>query len=172
MENKKLEHWARALLDTGKRNNLVNFRETKSSSVEILIPSTEELFQRALAGAEFEVFENKSDRLIIPTDRETYLDTYAEKLRKKKQILIYSAKGDPAAAIKNIEKRTSRYAEKIWNAANKDNLVGNEPIWFSLMRIQTDGNGTYDPSTLEETPEIGRFNLKESEGWTRCFSNI
>ncbi len=112
MENKKLEHWARALLDTGKRNNLVNFRETKSSSVEILIPSTEELFQRALAGAEFEVFENKSDGLIIPTDRETYLDTYAEKLRKKKQILIYSAKGDPAAAIKNIEKRARSIIEE------------------------------------------------------------
>ena len=112
MENKKLEHWARALLDTGKRNNLVNFRETKSSSVEILIPSTEELFQRALAGAEFEVFENKSDGLIIPPDRETYLDTYAEKLRKKKQILIYSAKGDPAAAIKNIEKRARSIIEE------------------------------------------------------------
>ena len=112
MENKKLEHWARALLDTGKRNNLVNFRETKSSSVEILIPSTEELFQRALAGAEFEVFENKSDGLIIPPDRETYLDTYAEKLRKKKQILVYSAKGDPAAAIKNIEKRARSIIEE------------------------------------------------------------
>ena len=112
MENKKLEHWARALLDTGKRNNLVNFRETKSSSVEILIPSAEELFQRALAGAEFEVFENRPDGQNIPSDRETYLETYAEKLRKKKQVLIYSSKGDPAAAIKNIEKRARSIIEE------------------------------------------------------------
>ena len=112
MENKKLEHWARALLDTGKRNNLVNFRETKSSSAEILVPSAEELFQRALAGAEFEVFESRSDGQSVPPDRETYLQTYAEKLRKKKQILLYSAKGEPAAAVKNIEKRARSIIEE------------------------------------------------------------
>ena len=112
MENKKLEQWAKALLDTGKRNNLVNFRETKSSSAEILIPSAEELFQRALAGAEFEVFESRSEGQGAPLDRETYLQTYAEKLRKKKQILLYSAKGDPAAAVKNIEKRARSIIEE------------------------------------------------------------
>ena len=112
MENKKLEHWARSLLDTGKRNNLVNFRETKSSSVEIIIPSAEELFQKALAGSEFEVFESRSDAQSAPMDRETYLQTYAEKLRKKKQILLYSAKGDPAAAVKNIEKRARSIIEE------------------------------------------------------------
>ena len=112
MENKKLEHWARALLDTGKRNNLVNFRETKSSSAEILIPSAEELFERALAGAEFEVFENVSAEQSPPLCREDFLQTYAEKLRKKKQILLYSAKGDPAAAVKNIEKRARSIIEE------------------------------------------------------------
>jgi hypothetical protein len=85
MENKKLERWARALLDTGKRNNLVNFRETKSSSAEILMPSAEELFQRALAGAEFEVLDIGPDGSGTVPDRDTYLNTYAEKLRKKKQ---------------------------------------------------------------------------------------
>ena len=74
--------------------------------------------------------------------------------------------------IKNIEKVTSLYAEKIWNMANKDNLAGNEPVWFSLLRIQTDGNGHYYEDTLEETPEIGRFKLLEGEGWTRYFNNI
>ena len=74
--------------------------------------------------------------------------------------------------IRNIEKRTSLYAEKIWNAANKDNLAGNEPVWFTLLRIQTDGNGTYYEDTIEETPGIGRFNLRESEGWSRAFSNL
>ena len=112
MDNKKLEHWARALLDTGKRNNLVNFRETKSSSAEILVPYAEELFQRALAGAEFEVFESTSAEQSSPPDRESFLQTYAEKLRKKKQILLYSAKGDPAAAVKNIEKRARSIIEE------------------------------------------------------------
>lgn len=74
--------------------------------------------------------------------------------------------------IKNSERRTSLYAEKIWNAANKDNLAGNEPVWCTLLRVQTDGNGNYDADTLEETPGIGRFNLRESDGWTRYFNNI
>ena len=112
MENKKLERWARALLDTGKRNNLVNFRETKSSSAEILMPSAEELFQRALAGAEFEVLDIGPDGSGTVPDRDTYLNTYAEKLRKKKQILLYSAKGDPAASVRNIEKRARSVIEE------------------------------------------------------------
>lgn len=32
---KKLDRWASLLLDTGKRNNLVNFKDTKASTVEI-----------------------------------------------------------------------------------------------------------------------------------------
>lgn len=37
MNNKKLSRWAELLLDTGKRNNLVNFHDTKLSTVEILL---------------------------------------------------------------------------------------------------------------------------------------
>ena len=33
MDIKKLDSWAEQLLDTGKRNNLVSFKDTKSSSV-------------------------------------------------------------------------------------------------------------------------------------------
>lgn len=74
--------------------------------------------------------------------------------------------------IKNTEHRTSLYAEKVWQGANKDNLAGNESVWFSLMRIETDGNGGYKLDTLEETPGIGRFALKESSGWTKYFDSI
>lgn len=73
--------------------------------------------------------------------------------------------------IKNIEKTTGLYAEKIWTGVNKDNLAGHEPVWFKLMRIKTDGNGNYvgDP---EETPGVGRFALKDGEGWTKYFANL
>lgn len=36
MDTKKLDRWASLLLDTGKRNNLVNFKDTKASTVEII----------------------------------------------------------------------------------------------------------------------------------------
>jgi len=83
---------------------------------------------------------------------------------------------DPAIpgnyTIRNTEHRTSLYAQKIWQGANKDNLAGNESVWFSLMRVETDGNGGYDWTTLEETPGVGRFALKESSGWVKYFDSI
>ena len=112
MENKKLEHWAKQLLDTGKRNNLVNFRAAKSSSAEILMPSADVLFEKALAGAEFEVLDTGDDGKSAIMDRDLYRETYGEKLRKKKQILLYSAGGNAGAAIKNIEKRSRSVMEE------------------------------------------------------------
>ena len=83
---------------------------------------------------------------------------------------------DPAIpgnyTIRNTEHRTSLYAQKVWQGANKDNLAGNESVWFSLMRVETDGNGNYKWDTLEETPGIGRFALKESSGWVKYFDSI
>ena len=41
MNNKKLERWAQQLLDTGKRNNMINFRTTKASTAEVVYPDGE-----------------------------------------------------------------------------------------------------------------------------------
>ena len=35
MDIKKLDKWADLLLDTGKRNNLINFKDTKASTMEV-----------------------------------------------------------------------------------------------------------------------------------------
>ena len=53
MDTKKLERWATLLLDTGKRNNLVNYRDTKVSSVEIVSPDPKELFDKAESAVSF-----------------------------------------------------------------------------------------------------------------------
>lgn len=57
MDTKKLDRWASLLLDTGKRNNLVNFKDTKASTVEIIMPTPEELFDRVESSSSFEVFD-------------------------------------------------------------------------------------------------------------------
>ena len=33
MDTKKIDKWAELLLDTGKRNNLINFKDTRVSTV-------------------------------------------------------------------------------------------------------------------------------------------
>ena len=61
MDIKKLDSWAEQLLDTGKRNNLVNFKDTKSSSVEVVLPEISSIFEKADSSASFEVFDPKFD---------------------------------------------------------------------------------------------------------------
>ncbi len=46
MKNDKLKIWADQLLDIGKRNNLINFKNTKRSSVEVLLPGFEEIYDK------------------------------------------------------------------------------------------------------------------------------
>ena len=47
MDTKKLEKWANLLLDTGKRNNLIHFKDTKSSTVEVVLPDISSTFEKA-----------------------------------------------------------------------------------------------------------------------------
>ena len=42
----KLDKWAELLLDTGKRNNLVNFKDTKLGTAEISVPDFGALFEK------------------------------------------------------------------------------------------------------------------------------
>ena len=102
MDIKKLDSWAEQLLDTGKRNNLVNFKDTKSSSVEVVLPEISSIFEKADSSASFEVFDPKLDTdeddvktpynlpsktmisLMVPSARNTFAHILlkSEKLRK------------------------------------------------------------------------------------------
>ena len=74
MDTKKLDKWADLLLDTGKRNNLINFKDTRASTVEVLIPSSDVLFEKVDGTASFEVFDPK----IVEEDDDTE-ESYAPK---------------------------------------------------------------------------------------------
>ena len=57
MDTKKLNKWAELLLDTGKRNNLINFKDTKNTTVDILLPTIDVLFDKITGTTTFEVFD-------------------------------------------------------------------------------------------------------------------
>ena len=59
MDAKKLDKWADLLLDTGKRNNLINFKDTKASTAEVLLPASDVLFEKIGGATSFEVFDPK-----------------------------------------------------------------------------------------------------------------
>ena len=130
MERATLNKWADLLFDTGKRNNLVNFRNTKMGTAEIVAPDIGMLFSGAEHSAVFEVYDPKNDEEdddfefaedMIPAESETaegtsapsgeikitkeqYLAMYGRKL-KKGQILVYNSSNKPLQALKNISKK-------------------------------------------------------------------
>ena len=59
MNAQKLDKWAELLLDTGKRNNLINFKDTKMGTVDVIFTDFVSLFNRAEHSANFEVYDPK-----------------------------------------------------------------------------------------------------------------
>ena len=59
MDVKKIEAWANKLLDVGKRNNLINFKDSKTSTLEVVHPDIEAVFAKAESSYEYEVFNPK-----------------------------------------------------------------------------------------------------------------
>ena len=127
MKAEKLNKWAELLLDTGKRNNLIHFKDTKMGSVEILSPDFVTLFNRAEHSAVFEVYdpkledeeeefdfveeeteENRNDKHISKDD---YLSAYERRL-KRQQILVYNTINKPISALKNISKKAKTAIEE------------------------------------------------------------
>lgn len=50
----KIKIWRQKLLDTGKRNKLLNFKETKRSTLKITYPNIEELYYSIISGSKLE----------------------------------------------------------------------------------------------------------------------
>ena len=128
MEIQTLNKWADLLLDMGKRNNLINFRNTKMGTAEVVAPDLSALFSQISHTAEFEVYDPKLEdddddfdfiEDAIPENgqeesestsehqkysKEQFRSMYERRL-KKGQILIYNSACKPIQALKNISKK-------------------------------------------------------------------
>ena len=68
--DRKIDFWKRELLDTGKRNKMINYRETKRATLKILEPSAEELFNQLAVTEKTLTFQK-------PISKETDIRTYS-----------------------------------------------------------------------------------------------
>lgn len=59
--DKKINYWENQLLDLGRRNKMINYRETKRSTLKILEPSFDELFKRIAIDEEELTFQRAVD---------------------------------------------------------------------------------------------------------------
>ena len=135
MNTVKLNKWADLLLDTGKRNNLINFKDTKAGTVEILLPDFDALFNRVEHLQSFEVYDpkldendddfldalynvgqTKSDNLPASISKyitkEEYFSAFKSKLKKSSQILVYNPSLTPIRALNNIGKKARTAIEE------------------------------------------------------------
>ncbi len=123
MDKKKLDRWADKLLDTGKRNNLINFRDTKASSAEVLYPDCETFFSKCLSGHVFEVFDpripdEEEDNEITNRNQEKiltkseYRNIYASRIKNSRYILAHAQTPNPIKAVKNIAKKAKELQDE------------------------------------------------------------
>ena len=125
---KKLDRWADKLLDTGKRNNLVNYRDTKASSAEVVFPACEQIFKKCSVGHVFEIYDPKiaddPDDVILADDsensenfdkklkRDEYLKLYAPHIKNDKLLLVYGQTPNPMTAVRNIAKKAKQMQDE------------------------------------------------------------
>ena len=179
MNTRKLDKWADLLLDTGKRNNLINFKDTRTSTVEILFPSSDALFKKIDGLASFEVFDPKiiennpeyeqnqietSENIDASSKKAAFLSKYSGKLKRQNQILLYNATTNPLTALKNIDKKAREFIEETgvnvaymafgfihWKESDSSNYVFRAPIL--LVPVQLEQASAVEPYFIKSTED-------------------
>ena len=77
--NDRFDSWKNKLLDLGKRNRLINYKETKSSTLRITQPTIEELFDRLVRKEEEIAFPRSLDEKDNEDVEQLTLLNYQEK---------------------------------------------------------------------------------------------
>ena len=170
VDAKKLDRWAEKLLDTGKRNNLINFRDYKTSSAEVVYPDCDRFFDKCSLGHQFLIYDpqmaDEDDIINIDSskssrglNRETYKALYTNKIKNEKTVLLYAQGANPITAIKQIAKKARDQADETGiNVAYlafgfvKWNEVGSTTIYKApllLVHINIITGSILDPVRIE-----------------------
>ena len=70
VENKKIEYWKSQLLDTGKRNKMINYRETARATLKIVEPGLDKLYENYVQNENELTFQ-------YPIDKDSDIRTYS-----------------------------------------------------------------------------------------------
>lgn len=120
IDTTKLDKWTELLLDTGRSNNLINFKNSPSSSVEVVFPLADDIFIKLDKNTKLEVYDPKiidrDEDFFGPLDFTISLDEYKTryipKMKKQSQILIYNKKVNPLTALNRIFKKAKMFIEE------------------------------------------------------------
>lgn len=179
MDTAKLSKWADLLLDTGKRNNLINFKDSKSGTAEIISPDFTTFFSYIEHSPNFEVYdpklEDEEEFFDISDDggegqprekrisRSEYLCAYERKL-KRQQILLYNESNKPIKALKNIAKKARTAIEETgvniaylafgfihWTESDDSQITMQAPIL--LVPVSIENESAVEPYYIKVTDD-------------------
>lgn len=112
MENAKLKSWADQLLDTGKRNNLINYRHTKRTSVEVLLPTIDELYVKLRNDVSLTIHIPEYQLAKNEIEAKSEFLARNQNNMQKNEILVYSDKSDFRYNIKSIAKKAHVFIDE------------------------------------------------------------
>lgn len=167
----KIEYWKSKLLDTGKRNKMINYRETKRSTLNILEPEATELFNHL-------AFSEKPLTFQKPINKDTDLRTYS--IIALMETLSYSLNvqvGDIKTAgtiierektLKNLRSKAKLAQEEqgtnilylsfgfiYWRTQNKDNSWFKAPLLLMPVSLGLKSlNAPYTLSRYDDEIEV------------------
>ena len=178
MDTKKLDKWAELLLDTGKRNNLINFKDTRASTVEVLLPAPDVLFEKIDGNTSFEVFDPRiidldiiENESVISSDvnssqsqKAAFFARYSGRIKRPNQLLLYNTAANPIAAVRNIDKKARDFVEETgvnvaymafgfihWKESDSSNLTFRAPVL--LLPIQLTQASAVEPYCIQSTED-------------------
>lgn len=169
---RKIGRWKRELLDTGKRNKMINYRETSRSTLKILEPSLEELFNKLAISEKSLTFQK-------PINKDTDYRTYAflsllETLSYSLPVHVGDIKADGTIVerektLKNLRSKTKLAREEqgtnilylsfgfiLWRETDRPNAVWMKaPLLMMPVSLELKSmNAPYTISRYEDDIEV------------------
>lgn len=114
--NENIKIWKQKLLDLSKKNNLVNYKDTKSSTLEIVYPNLNDVFNLINSNSPIQIFDEKDydydedyeDEEDQPKryNKKNFISIYKFKVSNK-QLLVYNAFSKSKKILKSLVKKTT-----------------------------------------------------------------
>lgn len=180
MDNsREIEIWKKKLLDLGKRNNLVNYHDNKSSTLEILLPSFEEAYEKLSSSSSVQVFDDKED-IIEDEDlfdeanknqesKQHYLQRFINKVPSS-QILVFNAYKKSKKILKSLMKKASdsitergvnilyvAFGFVSWRESEESNIFYSAPI--IMVPITINNESVTSPYFIQHFDDDITFNM-------------
>ena len=175
--NKNYEKWCEQLLDTGKGNRLINFKESKQRSLEILYPEMNKLFDLVISGKPVQFFDFPNNNDLDNESNETLskqyiIDCFSKSVHDN-MVLPYKKDISTSSVLKNLKKVSNTMINEKgintlyiafgflnWKESENSNIIFKSPL--ILLPIQLENSSLMSPFYMKLF-DFGRVVMHERD---------